>query len=241
MMNNFWENYWAVLPKLVGGAEYTIKITIIAVIIGIIIGMLMALAKMSKHLWLKIPANIYIECLRGTPLFVQIFLFHYGVSSLIKEFIGQPFSFQIMTTAIVVCGLNSGAYVAEIFRAGIQSVDKGQMEAARSLGMSHTKAMFYVVLPQAVKQAIPPLGNEFVVLLKDTSLLSAIGLTEIFQAGKIYTSVHMAPFPTYLGVATVYLALTFVITRFVNWTERKISAGDSHRRPKKVKASRKGV
>ena len=77
MMNNFWENYWAVLPKLVGGAEYTIKITIIAVIIGIIIGMLMALAKMSKHLWLKIPANIYIECLRGTPLFVQIFLFHY--------------------------------------------------------------------------------------------------------------------------------------------------------------------
>lgn len=239
MMDSFWLHYTAVLPKLIGGAQYTIKITFFAVIIGIILGMIMALCKMSKHLWLKIPANIYIECLRGTPLFVQIFLFHYGVAQIVGEISGKPFAFEIMTTAIVVCGLNSGAYVAEIFRAGIQSVDKGQMEAARSLGMSHSKAMFYVVLPQAFKQAIPPLGNEFVVLLKDTSLLAAIGLPEIFQVGKIYTSVKMAPFPTYFGVATVYFVLTFAITRLVNYSERKLSAGDSHKAPKKAKTGRK--
>lgn len=227
-MNNFWHHYTTVIPKLLNGVSVTLEITFFAVMIGIVIGMFMALGKMSRHLWLKIPANIYIECLRGTPLFVQIFLFHYGVSSVIKEIIGAPFAFQVMTTAIVVCGLNSGAYVAEIFRAGIQSVDKGQMEAARSLGMSHGKAMFYVVLPQAFKQAIPPLGNEFVILLKDTSLLAAIGATEIMKIGQIYTSVHFAPFPTYVGVATVYLVLTFAITRFVNWTERKLNAGDNH-------------
>lgn len=228
-MNDFWFHYTAILPKLMKGVSTTLEITFFAVLIGIVIGMFMALGKMSKHVWLKVPANIYIECLRGTPLYVQIFLFHYGVSSMIMQMRGgEPFAFQVMTTAIVVCGLNSGAYVAEIFRAGIQSVDRGQMEAARSLGMSHSKAMLYVVLPQAFKQSIPPLGNEFVILLKDTSLLAAIGATEIMKIGQIYTSVNFAPFPTYVGVASVYLVLTFVITRFVNWTERKLSAGSTY-------------
>lgn len=228
MMNDFWYHYSTIIPKLLKGVSVTLEITLFAVLIGIIIGMFMALGKMSKHVWLKIPANIYIECLRGTPLYVQIFLFHYGVSSLITAMKGAPFAFQVMTTAIVVCGLNSGAYVAEIFRAGIQSVDRGQMEAARSLGMSHGKAMLYVVLPQAFKQSIPPLGNEFVILLKDTSLLAAIGATEIMKIGQIYTSVNFAPFPTYVGVASVYLVLTFVITRIVNWSERKLSAGSTY-------------
>ena len=108
-MNNFWHHYTTVIPKLLNGVSVTLEITFFAVMIGIVIGMFMALGKMSRHLWLKIPANIYIECLRGTPLFVQIFLFHYGVSAVIKEIIGAPFSFAVMTTAIVVCGLNSGA------------------------------------------------------------------------------------------------------------------------------------
>lgn len=133
----------------------------------------------------------------------------------------SSFIFDVMTTAIVVCSLNSGAYIAEIFRSGIQSIDKGQMEAARSLGMPHSKAMQYIILPQAVKRVIPPLCNEFIVLLKDTSLLAVIGVTEIMKTGQLYTSVHMVPFPTYIGVACVYLILTFTISRVVNYVEKR--------------------
>ena len=225
-MNDFWFHYMALMPKLWEGALVTIKITSVAVCMGMIIGMIMALAKMSRFKILKLLANIYIEVIRGTPLFVQIFLFHLGLPPVISQIIGGPFKFELMTTAFVVCSLNSGAYIAEIFRAGIQSIDRGQMEAARSLGMNHSKAMIHVILPQAVKRVIPPLGNEFIVLLKDTSLLSAIGVTEIMRVGQIYASVKYVPFPSYLGIATVYLILTFIISRFVNYTEKKLSASD---------------
>lgn len=123
------------MPNLWLGATVTIKITAIAVCMGMIIGMFMALSKLSKVWVLRIISNVYIECLRGTPLYVQILLFHYGIPQVIRSFTGQQFYFDVMTTAIVVCSLNSGAYIAEIFRSGIQSIDKGQMEAARSLGM----------------------------------------------------------------------------------------------------------
>ena len=208
------------MPNLWLGATVTIKITAIAVCMGMIIGMFMALSKLSKVWVLRIISNVYIECLRGTPLYVQILLFHYGIPQVIRSFTGQQFYF-VMTTAIVVCSLNSGAYIAEIFRSGIQSIDKGQMEAARSLGMPHRKAMQYIILPQAVKRVIPPLCNEFIVLLKDTSLLAVIGVTEIMKTGQLYTSVHMVPFPTYIGVACVYLILTFTISRVVNYVEKR--------------------
>lgn len=220
-MNNFWHHFWALMPKLWFGATITIKITAIAVCLGMIIGMVMALCKLSKAWPLKIISNVYIECLRGTPLYVQILLFHYGMPQVIHSFTGQQFYFDVMTTAIVVCSLNSGAYIAEIFRSGIQSIDKGQMEAARSLGMTHSKAMQYIILPQAVKRVIPPLCNEFIVLLKDTSLLAVIGVTEIMKTGQLYTSKYMVPFPTYIGVACVYLVLTFTISRVVSYIEKK--------------------
>lgn len=211
-----------VLPKLIPGAGYTIGITVVAVTLGILIGMVMALMKMSSVGILRVIANIYIEALRGTPLYVQIFLFHYGVASIIAVILGGKFSFPIMVTGVVVPALNSGAYVAEIFRAGIQSIDKGQTEAARSLGMTKQQTMRYVVLPQAFKVVIPPLGNEFVMLLKDTSLLAAIGLTEIMKRGMIYTSVHFEPFATYFSVALVYFVITFSITRLINRYERSL-------------------
>lgn len=209
------------MPKLWMGATITIKITAIAVCLGMIIGMVMALCKLSHAMPLRIISNIYIECLRGTPLYVQILLFHYGVPQIVKSFTGQQFYFEVMTTAIVVCSLNSGAYIAEIFRSGIQSIDRGQMEAARSLGMTHKKAMQYIILPQAVKRVIPPLCNEFIVLLKDTSLLAVIGVTEIMKTGQLYTSKFMVPFPTYIGVACVYLVLTFTISRVIHYVEKR--------------------
>lgn len=222
-MGNFFENFFDVLPKLIPGAGTTLMLTVCGVGIGIIIGLLMALMKMGHNPILKTIANIYIEVFRGTPLYVQIFLFHYGVASVVGElFFDGKFSFPILVTGIVVLSMNSGAYVAEIFRAGIQGVDRGQVEAARSLGMPQKQAMRLVILPQAFKLVIPPLGNEFVMLLKDTSLLAAIGLTEIMKRGQIYTSVHIQPFPTYIAVALVYLALTFTFTRIINWYERRL-------------------
>ena len=226
-MNNFGYHFWNLMPKLWTGALTTLEITSLAVFFGMVIGMIMALAKLSSVKILKVISSVYIEVLRGTPLYVQILLFHYGLPQVIKEITGSPFSFSMMVTAVVVCSLNSGAYVAEIFRSGIQSIDKGQMEAARSLGMPHSQAMRYVILPQAVKRVIPPLCNEFIALLKDTSLLAVIGVTEIMKTGQIYTSVHFVPFPTYIGVACVYLILTLVISRFINYIERKWNLGEA--------------
>lgn len=222
-MGDFFTNFFDVLPKLIPGAGTTLMLTVCGVGIGCIIGLLMALMKMSNNRVLKVIANVYIEAFRGTPLYVQIFLFHYGVASVVGQlFFNGKFSFPILVTGIVVLSMNSGAYVAEIFRAGIQGVDKGQVEAARSLGMPHKQAMRLVILPQAFKLVIPPLGNEFVMLLKDTSLLAAIGLTEIMKRGQIYTSVHIQPFPTYIAVALVYLVLTLTFTRIINWYERRL-------------------
>lgn len=222
-MGDFFTNFFDVLPKLIPGAGTTLMLTVCGVGIGCIIGLLMALMKMSNNRVLKVIANVYIEAFRGTPLYVQIFLFHYGVASVVGQlFFNGKFSFPILVTGIVVLSMNSGAYVAEIFRAGIQGVDKGQVEAARSLGMTHKQAMRLVILPQAFKLVIPPLGNEFVMLLKDTSLLAAIGLTEIMKRGQIYTSVHIQPFPTYIAVALVYLVLTLTFTRIINWYERRL-------------------
>lgn len=221
-MMDFGHHFWTVMPNLWVGATITIKITAIAVCLGMIIGMVMALFKLSKVGILRIISNVYIECLRGTPLYVQILLFHFGVPSVVNSAFGlKGFHFSVMTTAIVVFSLNSSAYIAEIFRAGIQSIDKGQMEAARSLGMPHKQAMQYIILPQAVKRVIPPLCNEFITLLKDTSLLAVIGVTEIMKAGQIYVSNSFAPFPAYIGVACVYLLLTFTISRVVDYMERK--------------------
>ena len=222
-MGNFFTNFFDVLPKLIPGAGTTLGLTVCGVGVGIIIGLLMSLMKMSNNRVLKVIANVYIEAFRGTPLYVQIFLFHYGVASVVGTlFFDGKFSFPILVTGVVVLSMNSGAYVAEIFRAGIQGVDKGQVEAARSLGMTQKQAMRMVILPQAFKLVIPPLGNEFVMLLKDTSLLAAIGLTEIMKRGQIYTSVHIQPFPTYIAVALVYLVLTLTFTRIINWYERRL-------------------
>jgi len=222
-MGDFFSTFMDVLPKLIPGAGTTLFITVCGVFFGIIIGLVMALMKMGRNRVLRVIANVYIEALRGTPLYVQIFLWHFGVASIIGElFFNGKFSFPILVTSVVVLSLNSGAYVAEIFRAGIQGVDKGQVEAARSLGMNHKQAMRFVILPQAFKLVIPPLGNEFVMLLKDTSLLAAIGLSEIMKRGQVYTSVHIEPFPTYVAVALVYLVLTLTFTRLINWYERRL-------------------
>jgi His/Glu/Gln/Arg/opine family amino acid ABC transporter permease subunit len=215
-----------VLPQLLKGAVITVEITSLSVFFGLLIGLIMGLGKLSKNPLFKIPAVIYVDFIRGTPLFVQILLFYYGIPHLVRSYTGNPFNIEPLIAAVLVCSLNSGAYVAEIFRAGIQSIERGQMEAARSLGMNHSQAMRYIILPQALKRIVPPLGNEFIVLLKDTSLLSVIGVVELTQSGRLYVAATYAAFPTYIGVALVYLVMTLSISRLVTWTERRLGVSD---------------
>jgi polar amino acid transport system permease protein len=169
---------------------------------------------------------MYVDFIRGTPLFVQILLFYYGIPGLIIGITGDPFRIDPIIAGIAVCSINSGAYNAEIVRAGIKSVDRGQMEAARSLGMTEGQAMKEVIMPQAVRLIIPPLGNEFIALLKDSSLLAVISVHELSKNGMLYVSKTFAAFPTYISVAFVYLALTMGISRVLNHIERRLGVSD---------------
>jgi polar amino acid transport system permease protein len=130
--------------------------------------------------------------------------------------------------AISACSINSGAYIAEIFRAGVQSIDRGQAEAARSLGMNQVQAMRHIILPQAFKRVIPPLGNEFIAMLKDTSLLSVIGFEELMRRGQLIVAQTYRSFPIYITAAVIYLIMTYGISRWVAYMERRLKAGDSH-------------
>ena len=154
---------------------------------------------------------------RGTPLFVQILIIHFGVMPIFMKPVNPIIS------AIVALSLNSAAYIAEIFRAGIQSIDKGQMEAARSLGMSHVQAMKKVILPQAFKRMIPPLGNEFIVLLKESSLAAIIAAPELLYWGRAAQGAYMRVWEPYLTVAVIYLILTLSLTYLIQYLERRFA------------------
>lgn len=160
------------LPLFLRGTLITIEVSVLGILFGTILGLFIGLGKMMKNKYIRLPFVWYINFFRGTPLFLQILLVHFGV---IPAFINDTNAFIALITAL---SLNSAAYIAEIFRAGIQSIDRGQMEAARSLGMNHKQAMRNVILPQAFKRMIPPLGNEFVVLIKDSSLGAIIAAPE---------------------------------------------------------------
>ncbi len=227
------ENLMLLFPKLVEGALTTLEVTVVALFFGVLIGLMTSLGKMSRFFVPRLIANVYIEIIRGTPILVQALFFYFGIPVVVRTIVslitGDPsfrFTIDPIFAGMVVCSFNSGAYVAEIFRAGIQSVDKGQMEAARSLGMPHKLAMRKIILPQAVKTILPSLGNEFVVLIKETSILSVIGVSEITKVGQLHTAVTYTPFSTYLGVACVYMILTFTMSRLVGVLERRLAVSD---------------
>ncbi|HHY98067.1 MAG TPA: amino acid ABC transporter permease [Firmicutes bacterium] len=201
---------------LLQGAWMTLRLTTLAVFFGIIIGTFVGIARVSKGRLISLLAAVYVDFLRGTPLLVQIFLIHMGLPQLI----GSPVPPYI--SALSALSINSGAYVAEIIRAGIQSIHRGQMEAARSLGMSYAQAMRYVILPQAFRRIIPPLGNEFIALLKDSSLVSVIAMEELVRKGQIVIGRTFRPFEIWTMVAIMYLVMTVSISRLVAFTEKKL-------------------
>lgn len=211
---------WQSLPLLLAGAGITIEITVIAVGIGFILGLITSVCRLSNVKVLEIIAVCYINIIRGTPMLVQIFLIYFALPMVIGERI-NPF-----VAAVAACSINSGAYVSEIFRAGIQSVDRGQMEAGRSLGLSWFQTMRYVILPQAFKRVIPPLGNEFIQMTKETSLVSVIGFEELTRRGQLIIAKTYGSFEIWLTVAAIYLIMTLTIARLVSYLERRFATDD---------------
>ena len=205
------------LPLLLEGAYITIKITVLSVGFGIILGLVAGIARISGVKPLVLLAKIYVDFLRGTPLLIQIFMIYFALPAILGQRV-DPF-----IAAITACSLNSGAYIAEIFRSGIQSIDSGQMEAGRSLGMNWRQTMYYIILPQAFRRIVPLLGNEFIAMLKDSSLVSVIGFEELTRRGQLIISRTYASFEIWLVVALLYLCLTFMISRLTAFMERRLA------------------
>ncbi|MDD4583331.1 MAG: amino acid ABC transporter permease [Eubacteriales bacterium] len=208
------------------GILVTLQITIFAVIIGVVVGLIVALGKMSKYKAIRIAFSVYVEFLRGTPLVVQALIMYAGVPMLLQSN-GIDFRWDNpIIAATVVCGINSSAYVAEIIRGGLQAIDKGQMEAARSIGMNHAQAMRYVIIPQAFRIILPALTNEFIALLKETAVLSMISIVEVTRKSMLWAASTFEAWPAYLGTAFVYLSITIPMSRLVAYMERRMAKSD---------------
>lgn len=214
----FWELFIETMPGYKDAVLATVKITVLGLIIGLLIGLFFAFLKVSKLRLLNFIADIYITLIRGTPLVVQIFILYFGLVQFVD--LGRFLSGGI------ALGIHNGAYIAEIFRGSIQSIDRGQTEAARSLGMSYPKTMRRIVLPQALRRAIPPLGNQFIIALKDSSLVAFIGFQDLFNRAQRIQSATGLAMESYIIVGIYYLLLVLVLSIIVNRIERYLSKSE---------------
>ena len=215
------------------GLFITLKLSVFSVFFGIIIGLFTGLFRISSNMILKWWARVYIEVIRGTPLLVQIFIVYFCFGTAINELLarygpnfGLNFEINRFWFGVAALSLFAGAYVAEIFRAGIASIHKGQMEAARSLGMGYVQAMSHVILPQAFKRILPPLAGQFISLIKDSSLVSVVAITDLSKAAREVITVTFATFEVWLTVALLYFVLTFTLSMAVNYLERRYAISD---------------
>ncbi|VEP14233.1 Polar amino acid ABC transporter inner membrane subunit [Hyella patelloides LEGE 07179] len=208
--------------NLLWGALITVMLTAFSVFFGSIGGALLATASISDFKPLGWLSRIYIDFFRGTPLLVQIFMIYFGLPSLLQQ-IGLDFTFNRFAAAVTALSFNSAAYLAEIIRGGIQSIDRGQWEASQSMGMSWLQTMRYVIFPQALRRMLPPLGNEFITMIKDTSLVAIIGFEELFRQGQLMVATTYRAFEIYAAVALIYLLLTFVASRVFSWLEKRLN------------------
>jgi polar amino acid transport system permease protein len=205
------------------GIPATVCVSLIAIVIGAALGLLLALCSQTKSKVLHVIAKVYVDIIRGTPMLAQALIMAYGVPWLLQSW-GIDFTWpQMVIPAIIVCGCNSAAYMSEVIRSGIQAIDKGQMEAARSLGMSHGMAMRLVIIPQAIRIILPAFCNEFVTLIKETSVLGYVGVVEILRRGQLWNSSSFETFPAYIGVALAYMVLTIPLSKLINGYERRMA------------------
>lgn len=211
------------------GIPTTVWVSLIAIVIGACFGLVVALCSQSANKVLHILAKVYVDVVRGTPMLVQALVMAYGVPQLIQSTGGDFKWANLVVPAIIVCGCNSAAYMSEVIRSGIQAVDKGQMEAARSLGMSKGMAMKLVIIPQAIRIILPAFCNEFVTLIKETSVLGYVGVVEILRHGQLWNASSFETFPAYIGVAIAYMILTIPLSKIINGYERKMSKKEAAR------------
>lgn len=203
-------------PVLLKGSLITMELTLISVVLGSFIGMFTALLKLSKNKLIVSVASFYTWLFRGTPMLLQLFVFYYGLPSVGIRF--TPFQ-----AALIGLSLNSGAYMAEIIRGGILSVDKGQFEACKSLGFTYFDTMKRVILPQTFKIIIPSVGNEFITMLKDTSLVSTIAMVEIMRSAQILNASSFRPMEAFFITGCLYLFMTTIFTTVFSYYEKKLS------------------
>ena len=208
---------WRAGPLLVG-LWTTLWLSAAASVLGLIIGLITGLCRVSTNTTLRQLSVFYIEIIRGTPLLVQIFIFYF--------FLGTVLDISRIVAGISALAIFAGAYVAEIIRAGIQSIPKGQMEAARSLGMNVPQAMIHIILPQAFKRTLPPLAGQFISLIKDSSLVSVIAITDLTKSGREVITSTFATFEIWFVVALLYLMLTSVLSQVIAWVERRLAVSD---------------
>jgi His/Glu/Gln/Arg/opine family amino acid ABC transporter permease subunit len=210
-----------VLPLLLRGMLITVETTVVSLVLAFFIGIFICWIGMSKWKWPRVLSGAYIWIIRGTPLLVQTFFVYFGIPQFIQS-LGVDFRLSPLAAGVITLSLNAGAYIAEIFRGGIQAIDKGQMEAARSLGLSFPRAMFRIVIPQAMQISIPALVNQFIISLKDTSIISIISLGEIVYEAKIYIGRTMQSFAVWAIVGALYLIIITLLSQISRYVEKKV-------------------
>jgi polar amino acid transport system permease protein len=208
------------------GLWITLKVSLFAIILGILIGVIGGIARISDNPALKWSAIFYVELIRGSPLLVQIFIWYFVLGTMVNQLLVSYGLDEVPSLWYGVAALAcfTGAYVTEIVRAGIQSIHRGQTEAARSLGMSYGQCMRYVILPQAMRRILPPLAGQFISLIKDSSLLGIIAVRELFKATREVITTQLNPFEMFFTAAALYLVITFALSMFVQFLERKTAA-----------------
>lgn len=207
------------LPLYFRGAGYTIALSFFSIIFGVLLGSLLAIMKMSNKTIISKLASAYIQVVRGTPLLVQLFIIYYGLYVINIEL-------PDFASGVITVSLNSAAYIAEIIRAGIQAVEKGQMEAARSIGMSQNTAMRQIIYPQAIKNILPALGNEFITLMKESSIISVVGMRDLMFNAQVVAGATYKPFMPYVLAAVFYFVLTTMASKLLGIFERRLQQSD---------------
>ena len=214
-----WEILTSKFSTFMGGVGVTLELAVFTVVLGSLLGLVVAVFRRTRFLPLRILMNVYVAFIRGTPLLVQVLIVVYGLPQI-------GFRLLRMTLCVIALVINSGAYMAELIRAGLQSVDRGQLEAADSLGMSASQRMLYIILPQAIKVTLPAVGNEFIAIIKESSVLYAVGVYELtYQAYKL-ASVNYRYIETLLDAAIIYFVLTYVMTKLLGLLERRLRRSD---------------
>lgn len=211
---------WEILPYLLQGALVTVQISLLSMLLALVLGLVAAVAGLSRARLPRILAGFYVEVIRGTPLLVQLFIVYYGLPSIGVRL--EPFMAGFLTL-----GAHYGAYLSEVYRAGIYAVDRGQWEAAASIGMSRNMILREIILPQAFKTILPPVGNYFISMLKDSALVATISVTELLRAGQLRVAITFRAMEIYLIIAAIYLAMSYALSLLIRHLERRTTQGSN--------------